>query len=82
MAHQFFPSTPFGKVTLAAVLLESVLIISLQSVLAAYFLSYYENFGGALEFGPHRGIPVYLIIFILAQVFAIVLCWDAVFILL
>lgn len=75
---QFLPTTRYGKFTLGAVLGESLVIISLQSVLAAYFLSYYENFGGALTFGPHRGIPVYLIIFILAQVFAIILCWDAV----
>lgn len=78
MPLQLLPSTRFGRLTLGAVLAESVVIVSLQSVLAAFFLSYYESFGGALTFGAHRGIPVYLIIFILAQIFAIVLCWDAV----
>jgi len=72
-----FPDTRYGKFTLFAVLLESVIIIILQSTLAAVFLQYYPNFGGAATFGPHRGIPVYLVIFLLAQVFAIVLCWDA-----
>lgn len=72
------PETLYGKLTLLATLIESVVIITLQSVIAAVFLKYYDDFGGVTHFGSYRGIPVYLVIFILAQIFAIVLCWDAV----
>ncbi|KAJ3078678.1 hypothetical protein HK102_004318 [Quaeritorhiza haematococci] len=70
------PATKFGRLTLAAVLVEAVVVIILESVIAAIFLKYFDLLGGPN--GAQRGVPVYLIIFILAQLFQIVLCWDAV----
>ncbi|KAJ3291725.1 hypothetical protein HK104_005863 [Borealophlyctis nickersoniae] len=75
---EMIPSTLYGKLTLFAVLIEAITVIILESVVAAIFWKYY-NPGEAIGVGgATRGVPVYLIIFIIAQLFQIVLCWDAV----
>ncbi|KAJ3053555.1 hypothetical protein HK097_003984 [Rhizophlyctis rosea] len=68
------PTTKYGRLTLFAVLIEAIIVIILESVVAAIFWKYFD----VNEKGPARGVPVYLIIFIIAQLFQIVLCWDAV----
>ncbi|KAJ8327281.1 hypothetical protein QVD99_008162 [Batrachochytrium dendrobatidis] len=52
---------------------QAVLVIVMESVV-------YNQFTASIdtnEPGPARGIPVYLVIFLMAQIFQIVLCWDA-----
>lgn len=58
----------------------AVIVIVLESIVAAivvpstdFTLQYDPN-----NPNPQRGVPVYLTIFICAQIFQIVLCWDAV----
>ncbi|KAJ3026389.1 hypothetical protein HDV00_011974, partial [Rhizophlyctis rosea] len=72
---EMIPATLYGRLTLFAVLIEAIIVIILESVVAAIFWKYLPVNG---ENGPARGVPVYLIIFIIAQLFQIVLCWDAV----
>ncbi|RKO95910.1 hypothetical protein CAUPRSCDRAFT_8723 [Caulochytrium protostelioides] len=71
------PTTLAGHLSLCAVVVEALVIISLEAAIAGIFLKYYEASGIIRDAGPQKGIPVYLIIFILAQVFQIVICWDA-----
>jgi hypothetical protein len=60
------------------VVLQAVVVIAIESVIAAVFLKYFQVLGGSSQNGKQRGIPVYLTIFILAQLFQILLSWDAV----
>ncbi|KAH6574741.1 hypothetical protein BASA60_005347 [Batrachochytrium salamandrivorans] len=69
----WLPSTSYTRLTLFAVMTQAVLVIIMESIV-------YNQFTAAIdtqEPGPARGIPVYLVIFLLAQVFQIILCWDA-----
>ncbi|KAI9101281.1 hypothetical protein DFS34DRAFT_592163 [Phlyctochytrium arcticum] len=63
-------------IVLLATLIEAIVIIALEGVVASIFWEYYDPVHGTQ--GPTRGVPVYLIIFILAQLFQIYLCWDAI----
>jgi hypothetical protein len=58
--------------------LEALIVIALESYLAAVFVRYFDQFGGFDTPGAHRGVPVYFSIFILAQAFQIYLAWDSV----
>ncbi|KAJ3207965.1 hypothetical protein HDU67_007107 [Dinochytrium kinnereticum] len=64
----------FGRITLATVLLEALIVIVLESIIAAIFIRDLDVWAADKD----KSIPVYLIIFILAQLFQIILCWDAV----
>ncbi|RKO99591.1 hypothetical protein CXG81DRAFT_14297, partial [Caulochytrium protostelioides] len=75
--RRMLPTTLAGHLSLCAVVVEALVIISLEAAIAGIFLKYYEASGIIRDAGPQKGIPVYLIIFILAQVFQIVICWDA-----
>ncbi|KAJ3159132.1 hypothetical protein HDU86_002034 [Geranomyces michiganensis] len=55
-------------------MVEALIIIILESIVAAIFLRYYDVINSE---GPTKGIPVYLIIFIGAQIFLIFLAADA-----
>ncbi|KND01770.1 uncharacterized protein SPPG_03562 [Spizellomyces punctatus DAOM BR117] len=65
-----------GRIIFFATLVEAIIIIALESIVAAIFWKYFDPVNG--REGPTRGIPVYLIIFIIGQLFQIYLCWDAV----
>ncbi|KAJ3020971.1 hypothetical protein HKX48_009444 [Thoreauomyces humboldtii] len=56
-------------------LVEATVIIILEAVVAAIFLRYYDVINST---GPPRGVPVYLIIFIGAQIFLIYISADAI----
>jgi hypothetical protein len=60
---------------LLTVLLEAIIVIALESVLFAQLVS--EDIVDITD-GPARGLPIYLIIFILSQVFQVVLVFDAI----
>nr|KAJ3421225.1 hypothetical protein HK105_004176 [Polyrhizophydium stewartii] len=52
---------------------QAVIVIMMESVVANQFIQTVDT----TVHGQARGVPVYLVIFILAQIFQIVLCWDA-----
>ncbi|KAI8915380.1 hypothetical protein DFJ77DRAFT_365980 [Powellomyces hirtus] len=64
-----------GYLAVIGAALEAIIIIILESIVAAIFLRYYDIINSE---GPTRGIPVYLIIFIGAQIFLIFLMTDAI----
>ncbi|KAI9206780.1 uncharacterized protein BJ171DRAFT_496948 [Polychytrium aggregatum] len=70
------PPSKFGRVTLWAVLVEGVIITALESTICALLVNNAKE--TPLAQTSARGIPVYLVIFIFAQLFQIILCWDAV----
>ncbi|KAJ3184699.1 hypothetical protein HDU87_004103 [Geranomyces variabilis] len=63
-----------GRIAVLCTLVEALIIIILESIVAAIFLRYYDVINSE---GPTKGIPVYLIIFIGAQIFLIYLAADA-----
>ncbi|KAI8929062.1 hypothetical protein BC831DRAFT_445361 [Entophlyctis helioformis] len=69
-----FPSTLLGRITLLAVMLQAIIIVIIESVAANQFIAAVD----ISRPGPARGVPVYLVIFIFAQLFQIVLAWDAI----
>ncbi|KAJ3141077.1 hypothetical protein HDU90_007101 [Geranomyces variabilis] len=66
--------TSAGRIAVMCTLVEALIIIILESIVAAIFLRYYDVINSE---GPTKGIPVYLIIFIGAQIFLIYLAADA-----
>ncbi|KAJ1565271.1 hypothetical protein HK096_003710 [Nowakowskiella sp. JEL0078] len=69
------PKTVFGRLTFSSVILEAVIIIALESTAAAKLFSDSASFDSN---GSQKGLPVYMMIFGLAQIFQIALCWDAI----
>ncbi|KAJ3171172.1 hypothetical protein HDU88_008208 [Geranomyces variabilis] len=67
--------TSAGRIAVMCTLVEALIIIILESIVAAIFLRYYDVINSE---GPTKGIPVYLIIFIGAQIFLIYLAADAI----
>lgn len=64
----------YGKLTVALVVIQAIVVIVLESVVASSFLADSSQ----LQNSPAVGIPVYLMIFLFAQLFQVILCWDAV----
>ncbi|KAJ3335876.1 hypothetical protein HDU93_004189 [Gonapodya sp. JEL0774] len=69
------PETVFGRLTLFCSIVEAIVIIILETIIAYYFQKSTNPAPNSVS--PVRGIPVYLVVFCLAQVFAVILCWDA-----
>ncbi|KAJ3196914.1 hypothetical protein HK101_007279 [Irineochytrium annulatum] len=67
-------TSALGRVTLLTVLAEAVIVITLESIIASIFIRDLNVWAQDND----KSIPVYLLIFILAELFQIVLCWDAV----
>jgi hypothetical protein len=65
----------YRRITLLIVLCQAVCVIVLESLIASIFLRYYNQLGGSNQVGLQRGVPVYLLIFILAQAFQVALSW-------
>ncbi|ORY27580.1 hypothetical protein BCR33DRAFT_858415 [Rhizoclosmatium globosum] len=63
-------------ITLATVLIEACCIIPIEAVITVI---YFQNSNPFNSVGEDKSIVVYLIIFCLAQLFQIILCWDALF---
>lgn len=57
-----------------AVMIQAIVVIIVESLVANQFITTVD----VTAPGPARGVPVYLVIFLLAQVFQVILCWDAV----
>lgn len=72
---KIIPSTTYGRVTLAAVWLQAIAIIALEAVVYGLFNN--DNSDVVNDGTQRRGVPIYLIIFILSQVFIIYFAWDA-----
>lgn len=68
------PTSTVGKATLICVVVEMIVIVALESVIASIFLP----LSSVLKGTPAEGIPVYLFIFLMSQLFQVVLVFDAV----
>lgn len=85
---QLVPASFYGRVTLLLVLLQAIVVMVVESVVASVFLPSYAKLVRApstcfpntrtQDTSPAKGIPVYLMIFLFSQIFQVVLCWDAV----
>ncbi|KXS16862.1 hypothetical protein M427DRAFT_55192 [Gonapodya prolifera JEL478] len=71
------PETIYGRLTLFCGIVEAAVIIILESIIAYFFGKSTNPTEGVVS--PVRGIPVYLTVFSLAQVFSVILCWDALY---
>jgi hypothetical protein len=71
---QAFPETFYSRLTLLLVLIQAIIVIALESVIAHFFI---ENVD-LIRDSPARGVPVYLVMFCLSQCFNLIICWDAV----
>jgi len=61
---------------MACAIVQCILVIILESIVTAEFL---ENTAqDDLADTPAKGVPIYLVIFILAQLMSVILCVDAV----
>ncbi|KAI8616920.1 hypothetical protein BC830DRAFT_152353 [Chytriomyces sp. MP71] len=69
-------ATNTSYLTLALVFVEAVVIIPLESWITSLYFRNSDVFG---IHGEDKSIVVYLIIFCLAQIFQIILCWDALY---
>ncbi|KAI9226412.1 MAG: hypothetical protein DHS80DRAFT_18730, partial [Piptocephalis tieghemiana] len=65
--------TPLQRITLLLTLAEAAIVITVEAILFHYFAS-----ASALDDGPSKGVPIYLMIFILAEVMQCILVWDAI----
>lgn len=72
-----FPKTKMQRSALLAALVQAILLITLEGVAVGVFTQYYDIVNGPS--GPARGMPVYLIIVILAQVWGFYLCAEAIY---
>ena len=66
------PRTTLGRAFLAVILSQAVIIIFLEAYISASFETVYDTLNELA-----KPVPVYLGIFILAQIFQLLLCWDA-----
>jgi len=67
-----FPTTCYGRITLLAAIIQTLIISCIEAVIGAYF------FESLLALGINSPIRLHLIIFITSQLFGISLLWDAV----
>lgn len=72
--EQRFPETPLTRLTLLLVLIQAIIVITLEAVVAALFIRNVDM----VQDTPAKGIPVYLVMFCTSQVFMGAVCWDAV----
>ncbi len=71
-----FPTSVYSKAILACAVVQCILVIILESIVTAQFLA--NTAQDNLTDTPAKGVPIYLVIFILAQLMSVILCVDAV----
>lgn len=72
MGISWIPTSFYGRLTLAIVFLEAIVVMALQAYCASLFLPYFDRLTLQL-----KGTPVYLMIFLFSQLFQLYLIWDA-----
>lgn len=81
-----FPCSTYGKSLILVIGIEALLVIIMQAVVVAMYFNHLSKEPIAPNFLPtyldvlnqSRSIPAYMLVFVFAQLFQLVLTWDAV----
>ncbi|KAG0346707.1 hypothetical protein BG004_001047 [Podila humilis] len=80
-----FPCSTYGKSMILVIGIEALLVIIMQAVVAAMYYNHLTKESMTPDLPPYldtdnrsRSIPAYMIVFVFAQLFQLVLAWDAV----